>query len=176
MMISRKQKKWFSSNYIFIKILEKSSLLTSDWPRYFEFFFFFLILVYSLIIRSYYNRHVFSFATSNNIFLKYNKYTPCYIGTYYLPSVLLLYFFGGMRFVDLYSKYLPIQLGTSLPTYLPACLPTYLFTFFFQLSGLPRNCLIYFLLLIGILFSLPEFSLFDFSPQLINYYFYILIY
>jgi hypothetical protein len=68
-MISRKQKKWFSSNYIFVKILEKSSLLTSDWPRHFEFFFFFLILVYSLIIRSYYSRHVFSFATSNSIFL-----------------------------------------------------------------------------------------------------------
>jgi len=126
-MISRKQKKWFSSNYILIKILEIFSLLTSDWPRHFEFFFFFLILVYSLIIRSYYNRHVFSFAASNSIFLKYNKYTPCYIGTYYLVPFFFI-FFGEMRFVDLYSKYLPIQLGTSLPTYLP----TY---FFFDWVG-----------------------------------------
>jgi hypothetical protein len=47
MMISRKQKKWFLNNYIFIEILENSSLLTSDWPRHFEFFFFlFLILIF----------------------------------------------------------------------------------------------------------------------------------
>jgi hypothetical protein len=40
-MISRKQKKRFLNNYILIKILEKSSLLTSDWSKHFELFFFF---------------------------------------------------------------------------------------------------------------------------------------
>jgi hypothetical protein len=145
-MISRKQKKWFSNYYIFIKILEKSSLLTSDWPRHFEFFFsFFNSRIYSLIIHSYYSRHVFSFATSNSIFFKYNKYMPYYIGTYYLVP-FFFYLFGEMCFLDLYSKYLPPQLGASLPpslpTYLPACLPTYLP--FFPLSGFLRNCLIFY--------------------------------
>jgi hypothetical protein len=42
MMISRKQKKWFLNNYIFIEIFPPH-----QWPRHFEFFFFlFLILVF----------------------------------------------------------------------------------------------------------------------------------
>jgi hypothetical protein len=74
-----------------------------------------------------------------------------------------------MGFLDLYSKYLPTQLGAFLPHYLPIDLPF----FFLSVAFLE---IAWYLIIINRFFFLPELSLFDFSPLLINDYFYILIY
>ena len=76
----------------FLKNLPSS--LVTDLDTLNSFFSFFNSRIYSLIIRSYYSRHVFSFAASNSIFLNYNKYTPYYIGTYYLVPFFFIFLAG----------------------------------------------------------------------------------